>query len=171
MADLLRVWWKRAVAAIVIAVATWWIAGLVGYHSRLAVDIALALLIAAGIGLTHLTGPAWAVSMPTAPTTRTRAALTQDARLSYLRRTLQDTAAKETRADTHRTSPMGLQRSLRAVAAHRASQRLARPLDPEDRETLAHHLDPVLAEYLCPTTPPPVDEHRLDDLIRRIENL
>lgn len=157
--------------AVASATVCWWVVGLVGFHSRLAVDIGIGLFLAALVGLTTETGPAWTVAMPTAPDERSRRPARQDARLMFLRRTLQDASSNQSRADPRRTSPTSLQRSLRAVAAHRAGQRIGRPLDPEDRTTLASQLDPQLAEYLCATPPSPVDARRLDDLIRRIENL
>lgn len=171
MTDVVRRWVARAATAVLLAVAFWYVAGLVGYHTRLAADASLALLLSALVGFTRDTGPGWAVSMPAAPTEETRAAKTQDARLSLLRRTIEDAVSRESHTNLARTAPSSLQRSLRAVAAHRVGRRTGLTLDPEDRDDLATHLDPVLAEYLCPSPPPPVDEQRLTDLIRRIENL
>lgn len=166
-----RRWLRRLVPATVLAVLIWWIAGLVGMHTRLAVDLGLALFIAAFVGLARDTGPAWTVAMPVASQPDTERAPTRDARLSYLRRTVQDAASSSSRADPARAAPMGLQRSLRNVAAHRLSRRTGHPVDPDDRAGLAARLDPMLAEYLCPTTPPPVDQRRLDEIVRRIEEL
>ncbi len=171
MAEFVRRWAKPAATAIVVGTLFWWITGLIGLHTRLAVDLLLALLIAAASVLADRSGPRWTVAMPGAPDTRTRAVTTQDARLFFLRRTLQDATSPESRADTGRASPTGVQRSLRAVAAHRVGQRLGRPIDPEDTTELAAQLDPALSDYLCTTPPPPVDESRLTDLIRRIEDL
>ena len=170
MPEPVRRWGVRLLRAVVIAAAFWWIAGLVGMHTRLAVDVALALVATALLGLAADTGPGWAVSMPTDPPADARSRTVQDPRRSLLRRIIDDTTQGR-HGEPVRTSAATLQRTLRAVAAHRTGQHLGIVLDPEDRTVLARHLDPDLSEYLCATTPPPIDQHRLDDLIRRIETL
>lgn len=166
-----RRWARRLLPAALVAAVLWWVAGLIGIHTRLALDVALAVFVVALVGLMRDTAPAWGTSMPAAAHDPEATRTTGDARLSYLRRTIEDATSTTSRADPGRAAPMGLQRSLRTVAAHRVGRRAGVSLDPDDRPALASRLDADLAEYLCATTPPPIDHQKLDDIVRRIEEL
>lgn len=171
MDDLTRRWVKPALLAVVVATGFWLIAGLLGLHTRLAVDIALALLLAALIGLFKDLESEWTALMPVVAAEPRHSFRAPESRSSLLRRMLADTLSEESGARPDRAAPAVVQSSLRAAAAHRVGRRDGVTVDPHDVGELTARLDRPLADYLCADPPPHVDAARLDDLIRRIEDL
>lgn len=167
-----RPWVKRITILVAVWLAVWIFTAWLQMHPQpLGLLAALGALFAVG-WWAHDRDSAWdPVEWSGNPVGR-RLKSSQDSRISYLRRLMDDAIAPGTRGEPN-ASAVSLQALVRDVAVDRLRGRAtaagAAQL-PDDAELLAHS-DPALAAYLLAQPPPPITRQTVTDIIDRIEAL
>ena len=167
-----RTWVKRIGTLLVVWVLVWAFTAWLQMHPQpLGLLAALGALFATG-WWAHDRGSAWdPVEWSGSPVGR-RLKTSQDSRISYLRRLIDDAVARGTDGQPS-ASAASLQGIVRDVAVDRLRRRATAagaPQLPDDAELLAH-ADPALAAYLLAEPPPPITRQTVTDIIDRIEAL
>lgn len=167
-----RTWVRRVVTLVVVWILLWVFTSWLQMHPR-PFDLFAALAILFSIGWwAHDRNSGWdTVEWSGSPVGR-RLKSSPDTRVSYLRRLIDDSAARKDNGDAT-ASAQSLQGILRDVAVDRlriAAAASGRAHLPADTELIAES-DPRLAAYLLAQTPPAMSRQTLTDIIDRIEAL
>jgi len=170
--DPARSWAKRIAILVGAWVLVWVFTAWLQMHPQpLGLFAALGALFAMG-WWAHDRDSAWDTTEWAGDPIGRRMKTSQDTRISYLRRLIDDAVAHRPGSESG-ASAASLQSIVRDVAVDRLRRRAtadgAAQL-PDDAELLAH-ADPTLAAYLLAQPPPPITRQTVTDIIDRIEAL
>lgn len=158
------------VLVVAVGTACWGLLWVLGWQLPWLFAVVLTAAAAALLLVVRAGAADWETAMPASPGAADRPREPVDARLGMLSRAVAEATATGNDA-AGATAPGTVQTTLRSIAERRVAAGTGRQPDPLTLQRLLGDRDAELTAYLYERPPPRVSRDRLNDVVRRIEEL